>query len=133
MKKFILTAFVLSIFGCEEKNIRNQNDLYAEWEWKATEMLNGDVYSSAQELDSTYYYNFKENGILEIKDINKVIKYEKQFKIIQGGQSHGTIVLYNDGNNSELHFSYSIDKGELEISNMEGIIVWINLFQAVGH
>jgi hypothetical protein len=112
--------------------MRNQSDLYAEWEWKATEMLNGDVYSSAQELDSTYYYNFKENGILEIKDINKVVKYEKQFKIVQDGQSHGTIV-YNNGNNSELHFSYSIAKGELEISNMEGIIVWINLFQAVGH
>jgi len=132
MKYFILTVFVLSISGCEEKSIYTQNDLYAEWEWKATKMLNGTVYSSAQQLDSTYYYNFKQNGVLEIKDINKVVKYEKQFKIIQGGQSHGTI-MYNDVNNSELHFSFSIDKGELEISNMEGFIVWINLFKAVAH
>lgn len=131
MKKIILTVFILSIFGCEEKNIQNQNELYGEWEWEATKMLNGDVYSSAQQLDSTYYYNFKENGILEIKDINKVVKYEKQFKIIQDGQSRGTIT-YTDVNYSELHFSYSIDNGELEISNLEGIIVYINLFQAVG-
>jgi hypothetical protein len=130
MKTFILAVFALSIFGCEENNIQYQNDLYAEWEWKATKMLNGNVYSSAQQLDSTYYYNFKENGILEIKDINKVVKYEKPFKIVQGGQFHGTIA-YNDVNNTELHFSYSIANRELEISNMEGIIVWIDVFKAI--
>jgi hypothetical protein len=132
MKYFILIVFGLSIFGCEENNIQKDADLYAEWEWTATKMPNGSIYSSAQQLDSTYYYNFKENGILEIKDVNKVIKYEKQFKIVQSGQSQG-IIMYKDVNNSELHFAYSINKGELQISNIEGFIVWTNLFQEVGH
>ncbi|MBI3220728.1 MAG: hypothetical protein HYZ44_14535 [Bacteroidetes bacterium] len=132
MKKTILILFVLWTFGCEEKNTQDQNDLYAEWQWVATKMLNGDIYESAKQLDSTYYYNFTKKGILEIKDINKVVKYERQFKIVRGGQSYGTI-MYDDINNSQLHFSYSIDKGELNISNQEGFIVWVNQFKTVRH
>jgi hypothetical protein len=131
MKKSIFVLVVLVIFSCEDKDVRKRNVLYAEWEWEATLFPNGDVYRSAAELDSTFYLNFKENGILEIKDVNKTIKYYEKFELTESNQNHG-IIMYKDINDSELHFYYSIENDELKISNMEGFIVWVNKYKSSG-
>lgn len=126
MKTWIFILAVLAMSSCEEKGVRKHNDIYKEWEWKATLFLNGDIYRSASALDSTYYYDFKEDGILEIKDINKTIKYEEEFEIIESEQNRGTITYVN---NSKLHCRYSIENNELKISNVEGFFVWINVYR----
>jgi len=120
--------FVLVISSCEYKDVRARSPLYGEWKWKATLFLNGNVYRSAAQLDTTFYLNFKANGVLELKDINKTTKSTERYEVKEVKQNVG-IITCTDVNNSQWHFNYSIENNELKASNIEGFLVWIEVYE----
>jgi hypothetical protein len=117
MKKLIFILFVLAISSCKKDNLDGPNDLFAEWRWKSTGS------QTAEKLDTTYYWRFQNNGILQIKDINKQIKYETNFKLDQPGW------LIIKGNKiGDAHDIYSIRNDTLHLTNTDGIVSTLSIF-----
>ena len=124
MTRLILTFAVLTIFSCREDDIKGQYDIYNEWRWDAT-ILNPQTtpYKTSQELDTTYYYNFLKNGTLQIKDINKVIKSEFKFEIIENE------LIVTDSFDKEWTSLFLIEKNKLKLTNLDGLIAYTQIFK----
>ena len=118
-KLYILFAFML--LACREDDVKTQYDIYNEWSWVETDFASKVPYKTAAALDTTFYYNFQKNGILQIKDNNQNITDNKQFKI-----TNDKLITINNA-----RCSYSIDNDRLAIANIDGIIVWITVFKIV--
>src|SRR6267154_3462488 len=109
-KIYILLVFAL--FACREDDLKTPYDLYNEWRWVETDFGSRVPYKTSDEVDTTFYFNFQKNGILQVKDNEKNVINNTQFKI--GPDKVITI--------SNTRSSYSIDNDTLTIKNIDGVI-----------
>ena len=119
MKKLIFILFVLVTSSCKKDNLDGPNDLFAEWRWESTGS------QTAEKLDTTYYWKFQNNGILQIKDINKQIKYQTNFTLDQSGW---LIIKYST---RDSHNIYSVRNDTLYFTNTDGIVSTLSIFVKV--
>ncbi|MDQ3392904.1 MAG: hypothetical protein M3512_02130 [Bacteroidota bacterium] len=76
------------VFSCKENDVKPQVEIYNEWEWVMTTFDTRGRPITSQEKDSIYYYKFMQEGKFEIKDINKELKKQYSFQIVEGEESY---------------------------------------------
>ena len=124
MTRLILTLVSLASFSCAEDDITEQYDIYNQWRWDETTLTpHGTPYQTSQELDTTYYYNFLKTGVLQEKDVNKVIKSELKYEVVDNE------IIITDSFGNEWPYWYSIEKGKLRLTNVYGFIAYTLVFK----
>ena len=84
MKKIFLALLTLAVFSCKEEEINPQQAIYKEWKWALTTFDTRGEPLTAQEQDTTWYFRFQQNGILELRDFNRELKEQRKFEIKEG-------------------------------------------------
>lgn len=113
------------IFACQEDELRNRSDIYGEWRWELTTFDTRGEPLTSQELGTTYYYEFHENGLLELKDINKEVKQQLTIQIIKDEPFN--IVILPELNAT---WGYSIRNDTLRIWDAYSIFPRTTIFKA---
>lgn len=121
MRKICNILLAFALLSCSQNNLDPQHEIFNEWSWVETDYATQTPYKTAAALDSTFYYNFQENGTIEIKDNERKTVSSGQFKLTPPNQITIDNMLY----------SYTIDNEKLTIKNIDGIIVWITVFKIV--
>lgn|SRR5258706_7439132 len=119
MRKLLHILFAITILSCKEASLKTRYDLYNEWRWEETYSNPAVPYKTSAGLDTTFYYRFLRNGILQIKDNEKKVISERDFQI-----SQDKLLTIN-----HFRYIYSIDSNKLKIQNVDGIISWTTIFK----
>jgi len=119
MRKLFYTVLAIATLSCSEESINAPYDIYHEWRWEATYLNKETRYESAAELDTTYYYDFQQNGLLQVMDIEKQLQSELPFTINQDN------LLTIDN----IRYRYFIGNDTLTVRNLDGIISWTTIFK----
>jgi hypothetical protein len=110
MRCLSIIILLMLAFSCKENEVNPTVDIYNEWEWVMTTYDTRGRPITSQETDTTYYYRFTQDGKIEIRDINKELKQQYNFKIIED-ESFNSIVIEG----LDETWGYSIVRDSLKI------------------
>ena len=125
MKKLLFLLSISTMISCSEKEIPDQFDIYNEWRWELTTFDTRGKPITAEETDSTYFYNFQKIGVLERKNINKEIVDSNDFEIIIDDEFNRIIVPDLD-----IIWGYKISNDTLKIWEPSSIYPKVVIFKA---
>lgn len=122
----LLVMVLLVSLSCRNEDVNPDLDVYNEWEWKVMTFDTRGNPISSFDLDSTYYYNFRKDGILEMKDVNKVTRVQYAFTILDINQPMKKILVEDTG----VLWGYTIRKDSLFIWDAVSIFPRTTIFKA---
>lgn len=125
MKQLLLLFVLFLFFSCDKDDVDAPHNIYHQWRWEATRSMNPETppIKTSEGLDTTYYYNFKKNGVVQFKDVNKKITKEDDFQINESELS------LDIGDRIDLEFRYAISQDTLSLINVHGIIAYETIFK----
>lgn len=125
MKTPVLLTLVLIIASCGKEEVAKELDIYHEWRWEMTTFgSRGRPLTSASQ-DTTYYYNFQRNGVLQVKDDDRLIQSEFEFRLVEG-QPFDRILIESEN----IEWGYSIANDTLRIWKPNAISAATVIFKA---
>ena len=110
MRYLSIIMLLLLTFSCKEDEVSPTANIYNEWEWVMTTFDTRDRPIKSQETDTTYYYKFTQDGQIEVRDINKELKQQYSFKIIEDESFNSLVIEELDQT-----WGYSIVRDSLKI------------------
>ena len=81
MKTTFWVLLVLATFFCKEEELNPPQDLFRDWKWALTTFDTRGKPLTAQGQDTTYYFKFYHNGVLELRDINRGLQEQRNFEV----------------------------------------------------
>ena len=110
MKKILFLLLALTVISCDEDDYHASTSIYNEWRWVKTTFDTRGFPITSEGLDTTYYYKFGNNGILEIRDINKELTQQLEYSIAEDESFN--LIRIPDLNQT---WGYRIEKDTLSI------------------
>ena len=124
MRNLIPLMFILTIFSCNENDVIPTLDIFNEWEWIMTTFDTRGKIITAQKLDSTYFYTFTKDGLLQMKDNNRELKNQFNFELVED-DPFNRIVIDDLG----LTWGYSIKSDTLRLWEPHSIFPRTHIFK----
>jgi hypothetical protein len=116
----VLFGMVLWVTGCEKSKFID-NSLIGKWRWEMTKYLGGAIYSTSESVDSTFYIEFRPEGYYYLSNNSNHLISLQKFEMI----TENTFRLL-DG--TSFRYSYSVKNDTLIVSNIDGLLIWINYY-----
>ena len=124
MKKILFLLMALTVISCDEDGYHANISIYNEWRWVTTTFDTRGFPISSEGLDTTYYYKFGNDEILEIRDINRELTQQLEYSIVEDESSN--LMSIPDLNQT---WGYSIKKDTLSIWEPASINPRIDFFK----
>ena len=83
MKKVLFLSVALFVISCDEDDYHVNSSIYNEWRWVMSTFDTRGFPIISEELDTTYYYKFSKDGILEIRDVNRELTQQLEYSITE--------------------------------------------------
>jgi hypothetical protein len=124
MKKILFLLMALTVISCDEDDYQANTSIYHEWRWVMTTFDTRGFPITSEGLDTTYYYMFSKDGILEIRDVNRELTQQLEYSITED-ESFNLIRIPD----LDQTWGYRINKDTLSIFEPASIFPRTDLFK----